>query len=107
MSLVVENYIKELYMILAKGDIESETFNNALSIEMAIMKLSKSGNLSRLDIEILRKVAEGFSLNEISNLLNIHRKRVITSFKKSCRKVAYLLGGDFTNDGFFEKHLLD
>lgn len=107
MSLVVENYIKELYMILAKGDIEDETYNNALSIEMAITKLSSSGNLSSFDTLILRKVAEGFSLNEISNLLNVHRKRVITSFKKSCNKVAYLLGGDFTNDGFFEKRLLD
>lgn len=104
MSLIVENYIKDIYIILDKGDIESETYNNALNIEIAIKKLSTSGNLSKLDIDILNLVAEGFSLNEISKIMNMHRRRAVTSFKKSCNKIAYLLGGDFTNNGFFEKY---
>jgi hypothetical protein len=105
MSLLVASYIKEIYMILDKGDIESEIYNNALNIKMTIKKLALSKNLSSFDLRVLDGVASGYSYSELSELLKVDRKRITTSFRKSCNKIAYLLGGDFTTDGFLEKHL--
>lgn len=102
MSLIVEEYIKRLYEIYEKGDIESESFNNALSIVNLIKKLHSENQLSDFDVVTLTGVAGGFSLSEIALMVDADRRKVSNSFKKSCTKLAYILGGRFTDSGFFD-----
>jgi hypothetical protein len=100
MSKIVEEYIKSLYYIIDAGDIESDQFNNALSIEETIKTLHKRGNVSDFDVKVLNGIATGFNFSEIATLLIADRKRVSDSFKKSCGKIAFVLGDEFTNTGF-------
>ena len=104
MSLLVESYLRSLGLILDKGDIESDSYTNALSIQTTIKKLYENHKLSKFDLSVLEKVSIGYGYAEIANLLEVDRKKVAESFRRSCRKVAFILGGDFTNDGFMEKY---
>jgi hypothetical protein len=105
MSRIVENYLKDLYIILAKNDIESEIYNNALSIKLVIKKLAKRGSLDETDLKIIDGVCRGFNISDLSSILGLDRKRITNSFKRSCDMIAYLLGGEFTTSGFVEKYL--
>jgi len=100
MSKIVEEYIRSLYLILDDGDIESDQFNNALNIQMTINKLLERGNLRDFDIKVINGIASGFNFSEIATLLMADRKRISDSFRKTCRKIAFVLGDEFTNTGF-------
>jgi hypothetical protein len=100
MSQIVEEYVRLIHFILDAGDIESNQFNNALSVKMTIEKLYKNEQISRFDARVLNGVASGFSFSEIALLLVADRKRVSNSFKQTCNKIAYTLGDEFTDNGF-------
>lgn len=100
MSLIVEEYIKSLYPILDAGNIDSDQFNNALSIQTVIEKLKARGNISEFDVGILHGIASGFNFSELATLFGADRKRVAKSFRNSCRKIAFILGDEFTDTGF-------
>ncbi len=100
MSQIVEEYIKSLHFILDAGDIESDQFNNALSVKMTIEGLYKNDQISLFDAQVLNGVASGFSFSEIALMLVADRRRVSNSFKQTCNKIAYKLGDEFTDTGF-------
>ncbi len=100
MSRIVEEYIRSLYDILDAGDIESDQFNNALSIQTTIKTLYERGNVKEFDVRVLNGIASGFNFSEIATLLMADRTRVSESFRKSCEKVAFVLGDEFTDSGF-------
>lgn len=100
MSQIVEEYVKVLHFILDAGDIESDQFNNALSVKMTIEKLFDNEQISKFDARVLNGVAGGFSFSEIALILLADRKRVSNSFKQTCSKIAYKLGDEFTDTGF-------
>ena len=100
MSLIVEEYIKSLYHILDAGNIESDQFNNALSIQTTIEMLKEKDNISEFDVGVLHGIASGFNFSELATLYCADRKRVAKSFRNSCRKIAFILGNEFTDTGF-------
>lgn len=100
MSLIVEEYIRSLYTILDAGHIESDQFNNALSIQTTVARLRKKGNVSEFDVRVLHGIASGFNFSEVATLFCADRKRVAKSFRSSCRKIAFILGNEFTDTGF-------
>ncbi|KKN54325.1 hypothetical protein LCGC14_0593030 [marine sediment metagenome] len=100
MSQIVEGYVRELHFILDAGNIESDQFNNALSVKMTIEKLHENDQISLFDAQVLSGVANGFSFSEIALILVADRKRVSNSFKQTCSKIAYKLGDEFTDTGF-------
>lgn len=104
MSKIVEEYVKTLYYILDAGDIESDQFNNALSIQQTIKALFERGNVSEFDVRVLNGIATGFNFSEIATLLIADRKRVSDSFRKTCGKIAFVLGDEFTNTGFMYRY---
>ena len=103
MSLLVARYIRDLFIILEGGDIESDVYNNALSISNIIDKLFKNSNISKFDLDVLNYVASGYSYSDVAKFLSTSRQRVTTSFRESCNKISFILGGDFTDAGFMDK----
>lgn len=106
MSKIVEQYVRDLYSILDAGDIESEQFNNALNIQQTVETLYGRGNIAEFDVRVLNGIATGFNFSEIATLLIADRKRVSDSFRKTCGKVAFVLGDGFTNTGFVYRHAI-
>lgn len=100
MSQIVEEYIRQLHFILDEGDIESDQFNNALSIKDTIEKLYKNGQITMFDVQILNGVAGGYNFSDMALILCADRKRISDTFKRTCNKIAYTLGDEFTDIGF-------
>lgn len=104
MSMLIEEYIRSLYMILGTGNIEDESYNNALSIQHTIKKLYERKYISFFDLQVLDAMARGYGYSDVAKLLNADRKRITASFRKSCNKISYFLGDDFTDQGFIQKY---
>lgn len=111
MSLLVNQYIRAIFRILEEGSIETPAYNNALSIKHTIERLHKTGGLSDTDIKIINLIAQGYSYAEVASIVGMSRKKVSDIFKNSCSKIAFILGGEFTNVGFlnvaYKKYGLD
>ena len=100
MSLLVGEYIRSLHTILESGDIASDTYNHALSINVLIERLYKQDVISNKELLILNEVASGYSYAEIGSDIELDRKSVSKIFRRTCRKIGYILGGKFTDIGF-------
>lgn len=100
MSWIVESLLNNRDRIREDGDIESDEFNDLLIIEKMIKKLQGGGRLSEIDVEILfSPVSSDYKVDERSE----SEKKVFYQKKtKLCQKLAYYLGGYFTDDGYLD-----
>lgn len=103
MSWVIEEYIRQMPYIMETTDIDSESFNNCLLIQKCISNLDKSGLLSDIEKDILSAVYSGFNYAEISKLLNVNRQTVSMVFDKVTDRIAYVLGGEFSDASFLDR----
>lgn len=103
MSWIIGQYLRELPYIKEGGNIESDTYNNALLIEKTINDMAKKGLLTDFEKDVIISIVEGFNFSEISRLLNADRQRVSNTFKAVTDRIAYILGGEFTDAAFIEQ----
>lgn len=75
--------------------IENDEFNDLLVIERAVKELTELGLLSEDDLEILYSSGIGIYNNE-----NRQRKTDSKHFYQVCERIAYYLGGYFTDEGY-------
>lgn len=83
--------------------IESEEFNDLLIVEKAVDELKELGLLSPSDLDVLNDNRDSFRTR---NQKYVFDKR----FSYVCERIAYYLGGYFTDDGYIsyltKKHKL-
>lgn len=77
--------------------IESDEFNDLIVVEKAIEELIEMNLLSQQDIEVLEREVGGYY-----NRKNGQRKAQSKEFSKLCERVAYFLGGYFTDEGYID-----
>lgn len=75
--------------------IEDEQFNDLLVIERAIEELKDLGLLTSIDLEVLEREGGGYY-----NRRNKQRKTHSRKFTSICNRIAYYLGGYFTDEGY-------
>lgn len=111
MSWIVQNHINNRIKIHTKSDIESDEFNDLLLIEKAIKELKEKGLLSEYEVNLLENATDkGFPLEFIK--ASEKSKYVLSKeYGKVCERLAYYLGGYFTDDGYLsyiqKKYALD
>lgn len=103
MSWIISQYLRELPYIKEKGDIESDTYNNAILIEKAINDMDDKGLLTDFEKDVIIAVVQGFNFSEVSRLLSTDRQRVSNTFTAITDRIAYILGGEFTDTAFLEQ----
>jgi hypothetical protein len=103
MSLIVEEYMRRLPYIMEEGDINSDAFNNAILIKKCIKDMANKNLLSDFDKSIISLVVSGYNFSEISRLLTVDRSRVSATVKSVTDRIAYILGGEFTDAGLLER----
>jgi len=104
MSKLVEEYIKAYPDISSANDISSDSFQNMLSIKMAIDSLYNSGSIDKFDLYIINGVAYGYTWEDLSNILGVSRVTLSKRFSQICRIISFVLGGDFTDLGFLKSN---
>jgi hypothetical protein len=83
-------------------DLEDFDYNNLLLVEDAIDKLLCARQLSIRDLAIVVAVSSSKSFPQLERELGKTRITLGLSFQKICERLAFHLGGYFTDNGYLE-----
>ncbi len=86
--------------IKSSFNVDDEIVGDILSIERAILELKIKGLLTDDDIKFLEDFSYGLSHRKIGRILNKSNHTISKRFRNLCSRIAYYLGGYFTNDGY-------
>jgi hypothetical protein len=105
MSWRVEYLIKNSAEIKSKAlteslDPYSDEFNDIIILEKKLKDLITRRVISLLEIKVINLFADGNTPKDIASKLKLNRVTVSEIFNRTCEKVAFYLGGTFTDDGF-------
>lgn len=83
-------------------NLEDDVYNDLLIVERKVKDLVKAKMLTKKEIIILRKILEGKNIADIESESGISRITVSKIFSELCDRIGYLLGGEFTDEGFLD-----
>jgi hypothetical protein len=101
MSWIIQSTLNKRIEIKTKPDLESDEYNDLLLIEKAIEELGLKGVLSADDMGIINFFSEG-KLPADAKELDKYRTTVVGRYDMICERIAFYLGGYFTNDGYID-----
>lgn len=81
-------------------DLEDEDYNNLLIVEKKIKDLYESELLSTKELSIIQEVSQGKTFLELESVLDLNRNTIAKVFNLVCDKIAFILGNQFTNEGY-------
>jgi hypothetical protein len=102
MSWIVQHLLRNKVLIHTVQDIESDEYNNLLTVESKIDELYEEGLLSDIDLSIINLLADGRPIKDVEGLIDKNRLAISRTFVQLCNRIAYFLGGYFTDEGFLD-----
>ncbi len=102
MSWICQYLLRNKEIITSEPDIDSDQYNDLLVIEKKIEELHEEGFLSDLDLYIIDLVSDGRPIKDLEKSLDRSRITISKTFIQICNRIAYFLGGYFTDEGFLE-----
>ena len=81
-------------------DLTDNDFNNLLILEKMIKTLHKSGNIADKELELINLVSTNKSFRDLEKEGDVARHSLSKRFDNVCEKLAYILGGEFTDEGY-------
>ncbi len=103
MSWIIGEYIRQYAYLKERADINSDSYNNVIMIEMVIEKMIEDNLLSEKENNVIWCVSAGYSYSEIARLLSLHRLTVSQIFKNVTDRISYIIGGELTDEAFIER----
>jgi hypothetical protein len=92
-------------------DLTGNDYNNLLILEKNIDALHKAGNISDREVHLINLVSTNKSFRELEKDDKQARHSLAKNFHRVCEKLAFILGGEFTDEGYLSyikrKHNLD
>jgi len=92
-------------------DLTGNDYNNLLILEKNIKLLYGAGYITDYEIQLINKVSTNKSFRELEKEDKLARHSLANTFHTVCKKLAFILGGEFTDEGYLEylknKHNLD
>ena len=102
MSWIVERLLIDRYRIKTNIPIDDDTWDRLIFLEKKITELYDEGLISDIEISVIRKMEENKSFSHIAIELGLSRSTVSKIFRNACNRIAFYLGGYYTDDGFLE-----
>jgi hypothetical protein len=85
-------------------DFDSNTFTNLLIVEKTIEKLVEDKKITSLEKLILSLYATSTPMEDMIKQTGLLSKiTIIKIFSKVCDRIGYVLGGEFTDEGYISK----
>ena len=81
-------------------DLENDQYNDLLTVERKIIELYGVGFITDVELQVLNLMAQGKTYRDISEILGFHRNVIKENFHRACEKIAFNLGGTFTDEGY-------
>jgi len=102
MSWIIQTLLRNRVEIRSKQNIESDEYSDLMLIEAKVEELYKDGFLSDIDMTIINLVSDGKHIIDMEGTIGKDRVTISKTFVQICDRLAYFLGGYFTDDGFLE-----
>lgn len=103
MSWIVARLLMETPQIKAVHDFDADDYNNLLIIEKKIDDMLANHLFSKQEVNILNLIREGYLFGDIESQIGLGRDTVSKIYKNICERIAFSLGGEFTNEGFIKE----
>ena len=100
MSWYLNHLLKNKIQIRSNIDLESEEYNDLLFIEKKIKELYEDDIISDDEVELLRYVEDGKPLVNSKEAFGKNRISLGRDFTSLCNKIAFYVGGYFTDEGY-------
>ena len=81
-------------------NLNGNDYNNLLILEKTISDLYDAGNISDREIEVINLVSTAKSLRKLEKENKLARHSLSKAFYTVCEKLAFILGGEFTDEGY-------
>jgi hypothetical protein len=94
--------LKNKVEIRSTSDIESDDFNDLIVIERKIKELFEDGIISEEELQLIEYVEDGKPLVDSKEAIGKNRISAAKDFNRLCDKIAFYVGGYFTNDGYID-----
>lgn len=102
MSWIVQTLLNKRTEIKSSPDLESDQYNDLLLVEKAMSELLEKGVITSDDLILIDFFGSGNIPLDSRRELNKHRVTVARHFDAICERIAFYLGGYFTNDGYID-----
>ena len=86
--------------IVESADLDDNDYNNLLLVEKTISQLVREGKISKKELEIVNLISEHRTYIQVAEDLGMDRGTVYGIFQGVCDRIAFILGGEFTNEGY-------
>jgi len=84
-------------------NLEDDLYNDLLSVETSLSSLIKDNRFSKKELSIIDLyIIKTYRVTEVIKELKISRASLDILLDSVCTKIAFSLGGHFTNHGFLE-----
>jgi len=102
MSWIVERLLIDRYRIKTTQPIDEDVWDRLIFLEKKIGTLYKEELVSDLEISVIKKMEENKSFSQIAYEMEMSRSTVTKIFRNACNRIAFYLGGYYTDDGFLD-----
>jgi hypothetical protein len=83
-------------------DLTGNDYNNLLLLEKTIANLHESGHITDREIKVINLISTKKPLRELEKENKPARHSLAKIFFNVCKKLAFILGGEFTDEGYLE-----
>lgn len=83
-------------------NLEDDDYNNLLIVERKLDELRSSGFISEKESKVIGYILDHKSYDDIHKLTGYTRITSSKLFYRVCDRIAFLLGDEFTNEGYLE-----
>lgn len=102
MSWYLNSLLRNKIEIRSSSDIESDEFNDLIVIEKKIKELHEDNIISDQEMLLLKYVEDGKPLVNSKEGFGKNRISLTRDFNNLCNKIAFYVGGYFTDDGYVD-----
>ena len=112
MSWYVENLLRGSHSIkngimqsendIINSDMSSDLYMDLLSVEKTLKDLNDRGLLRLFDKKVVEALVSGMTIEEAAEKLGVARPTITKKFSAICDRIAFLLGDNFSDDGYIE-----
>lgn len=81
---------------------DNPEYEDLLFVEMKLKELIDKNMITELELKVINQMIVGNSYTSAGDNLGITRGLVKDVFYRVCTKIAYYIGGEFTDEGYIE-----
>jgi hypothetical protein len=92
-----------IFESLVEYDFENDIYTDLLLIEETIEELKIMNKISEEEYKIIKLIENNTPPNKMEEIIGMDKRTIYKIFSIVCERLAFLLGGEFTNSGTIEK----